>query len=131
MRTPKSVARGLNTENRTLLEQTLKKQGIDPDNLSPINQDILRGRQSGIQQRDVGASTRAVRAQTGEPHAQLQTPARRGRGRPQTNEYARPIGPARPVGRPRREQAQAALTPPALTPPARGVTRNISNWKSK
>jgi hypothetical protein len=51
MRTPKSVARGLNTENRTLLEQTLKKQGIDPDNLSPINQDILRGRQSGIQQR--------------------------------------------------------------------------------
>ena len=43
MRTPKSVARGLNTEQRTLLEQTLKKQGLDPTNLSPINQDILRG----------------------------------------------------------------------------------------
>ena len=93
----------------------------------------MRGRQSGIQQRDVGASTRAVRAQTGEPHTQLQTPARRGRGRPQTNEYARPIGPARPVGRPRRTQAQAALSPqaqPILQTPARGVTRNISNWKS-
>ena len=128
---PPKKKSGFDTEQRTLLEQTLKKQGLDPTNLSPINQDLLRGRPSGIQQRDIGASTRTVRAQTGEPHAQLQTPARRGRGRPQTNEYARPIGPARPVGRPRREQAQAALTPPALTPPARGVTRNISNWKSK
>jgi len=123
----------LNSENRALLERTLRNQGLDPHNLSPVNQDILRGRQSGIQQRDVGASTRAVRAQTGEPHTQLQTPARRGRGRPQTNEYARPIGPARPVGRPRRTQAQAALSPqaqPILQTPARGVTRNISNWKS-
>jgi hypothetical protein len=72
MRTPKSVARGLNTEERKLLQRTLKKQGLDPDNLSPINQDILRGRQSGIQQRDIGESTRTVRAQTGEPHTQIQ-----------------------------------------------------------
>ena len=115
----------LNSENRELLQRALRNQGLDPDNLSPVNQDILMGRQSGIQERDVGTSTRSVRAQTGEPHTQLQTPARRGRGRPQTNEYARPIGPARPVGRPRRTQAQAALTPPALTPQtpaARGVT---------
>jgi hypothetical protein len=144
MRTPKSVARGLNTEHRTLLEQTLKKQGLDPDNLSPINQDILRGRQSGIQQRDVGASTRTVRAQTGEPHGQLVTqPRGRGRGRirpygparpvgrPQTNEYPRPIGPARPVGRPSRvqaqaqEQAQAALSPQAQTRARPAVTRKV------
>jgi hypothetical protein len=145
MRTPKSVARGLNTEHRTLLEQTLKKQGLDPDNLSPINQDILRGRQSGIQQRDVGASTRTVRAQTGEPHGQLVTqPRGRGRGRirpygpaprpnpvgrPQTNEYPRPIGPARPVGRPSRVQAQAqeqaALSPQAQTRARPAVTRKV------
>ena len=144
MRTPKSVARGLNTEQRTLLEQTLKKQGLDPTNLSPINQDILRGRPSGIQQRDVGASTRTVRAQTGEPHGQLVTqPRGRGRGRirpygparpvgrPQTNEYPRPIGPARPVGRPSRvqaqaqEQAQAALSPQAQTRARPAVTRKV------
>ncbi len=47
---------GLDTEQRTLLELTLKKQGLDPDNISPLNQYILRSRQSGIQQRDVGAS---------------------------------------------------------------------------
>ena len=142
MRTPKSVARGLNTEQRTLLEQTLKKQGLDPTNLSPINQDILRGRPSGIQQRDVGASTRTVRAQTGEPHGQLVTqPRGRGRGRirpygparpvgrPQTNEYPRPIGPARPVGRPSRVQAQAqeqaALSPQAQTRARPAVTRKV------
>jgi hypothetical protein len=131
----------LDTEQRGLLERALRNQNIDPSNISPIRQDVLRGgfsssprsgRPSGIQQHD-GVNTRAVRAQTGEPHTQLQTPARRGRGRPQTNEYARPIGPARPVGRPRRTQAQAALSPqtqPILQTPARGVTRNISNWKS-
>ena len=111
MRTPKSVARGLNTENRTLLEQTLKKQGIDPDNLSPINQDKLRGRPSEIQQRDVGASTRTVRAQTREPHAQLQQQQPRGRGRPRTNEYTRPIGPARPVGRPQTNEYPRPIGP--------------------
>ena len=129
----------LNSENRELLQRTLRNQDLDPDNLSPVNQDILRGRQSGIQERDVGTSTRSVRAQTGEPHTQLQTPARRGRGRPQTNEYARPIGPARPVGRPRRAQAeaqaqaqaQAALSPQAQTRLRPAVTRNISVWKSK
>jgi len=129
----------LNSENRELLQRTLRNQDLDPDNLSPVNQDILRGRQSGIQERDVGTSTRSVRAQTGEPHTQSQTPARRGRGRPQTNEYARPIGPARPVGRPRRAQAeaqaqaqaQAALSPQAQTRLRPAVTRNISVWKSK
>jgi len=140
-RTPAPRRPALNTEQRGLLERTLRNQNIDPSNISPIRQDVLRGgfsssprsgRPSGIQQHD-GVNTRAVRAQTGEPHTQLQTPARRGRGRPQTNEYARPIGPARPVGRPRRTQAQAALSPqaqPILQTPARGVTRNISNWKS-
>ena len=110
---------GLDTEQRTLLEQTLKKQGLDPTNLSPINQDLLRGRPSGIQQRDIGASTRTVRAQTGEPHAQLQTPAR-GRGRPRTNEYARPIGPARPVGRPQTNEYARPIGPARLRgrPPA-------------
>ena len=81
------------------LERTLQNQGLDPTNLSPVNQQILRGRQSGIQQRDIGASTRTVRAQTRKPHAQLQQEPR-GRGRPRTNEYTRPIGPVRPVGRP-------------------------------
>ena len=140
-RTPAARKPPLNSEERSFVERTFKKNNIDPSNISPIRQDVLRGgfsssprsgRPSGIQQHD-GVNTRAVRAQTGEPHTQLQTPARRGRGRPQTNEYARPIGPARPVGRPRRTQAQAALSPqaqPILQTPARGVTRNISNWKS-
>jgi len=144
MRTPKSVARGLNTENRTLLEQTLKKQGIDPDNLSPINQDKLRGRPSEIQQRDVGASTRTVRAQTREPHAQLQPePRGRGRGRirpfgpaprpnpvgrPQTNEYPRPIGPARPRGRPAAAPVEEPAAAQRRTPRATRAT--ISKKKS-
>jgi hypothetical protein len=83
----------------------------------------LRGRQSGIQQRDIGASTRTVRAQTGEPHAQLQTAARRGRGRPITNEYARPIGPARQVGRPQTNEYARPIGPARLRgrPPAAQV----------
>jgi hypothetical protein len=51
---------GLDSEQRTLLEQTLKKQGLDPTNLSPINQDMLRGRPSGIQQR----STKSTKKNT-------------------------------------------------------------------
>jgi hypothetical protein len=64
-RTPAKIKSGLDTEQRSLLEQTLRNQGLDPDNLSPINQDILRGGQSGIQQHDVGASTRTVREKQG------------------------------------------------------------------
>jgi hypothetical protein len=101
----------LNPEQRTFLERTLRNQGLDPSHLSPVNQDILRGRPSGIQQRDIGASTRTVRAQTGEAHTQLQTPARRGRGSPQTNEYARPIGPARPVGKPQTNEYERPIGP--------------------
>jgi hypothetical protein len=74
----------------------------------------LSDRQSGIQQRDVGARTRTVRAQTGEPHIEMQQPARRGRGRPQTNEYARPIGPARPVGRPQTNEYARPIGPARL-----------------
>ena len=33
----------LNTEQRTFLERTLQNQGLDPTNLSPVNQQILRG----------------------------------------------------------------------------------------
>ena len=138
MRTPKSVARGLNTENRTLLEQTLKKQGIDPDNLSPINQDKLRGRPSEIQQRDVGASTRTVRAQRREPHARGRGrgrirpfgPAPRPNpvGRPQTNEYPRPIGPARPRGRP--AAAPVEEPPQAQRRTPRTTRATISKKKS-
>ena len=36
----------LNTEQRSFLERTLQNQGLDPTNLSPVNQQILRGRQS-------------------------------------------------------------------------------------
>ena len=75
----------------------------------------MRGRPSGIQQRDIGASTRTVRAQTGELHAQLQTQAR-GRGRPRTNEYARPIGPARLRGRPPAAQVEEATQAQTRTP---------------
>ena len=110
-RTPARRAPVLNTEQRGHLERTLRNQKIDPSNISPIRQDILRGRQSGIQQRDIGASTRTIRAQTGEAHTQLQTPARRGRGRPQTNEYARPIGPVRLVGRPQTNEYPRPIGP--------------------
>jgi hypothetical protein len=104
-RTPAPRRPALNTEQRGLLERTLRNQNIDPSNISPIRQDVLRGgfsssprrpavtisntpqtnRLSGIQQHD-GVSTRSIRAETGEPHAQLQTPAR---GRPRI----RPFGP--------------------------------------
>jgi hypothetical protein len=105
-RTPAARKPPLNSEERSFVERTLKKNNIDPNHLSPINQDILRGRfssssprrpaviisqppqtsrLSGIQQHD-GVSTRSIRAETGESHAQLQTPAR---GRPRI----RPFGP--------------------------------------
>jgi hypothetical protein len=38
----------LNTERRTFLERTLRNQGLDPSHLSPVNQEILRRRPSGI-----------------------------------------------------------------------------------
>jgi hypothetical protein len=101
----------LNTEQRTFLQRTLQNQGLDPTNLSPVNQQILRGRPSGIQHRDIGASTRTVRAQTGAAYTQLQTPVRRGRGRPITNEYPRPIGPARLVGRPQTNEYPRPIGP--------------------
>ncbi len=89
--------------------------GLDPNHLSPVRQDVLRGgfssssprrpaviisqnpqtnrlsdtlrsgRPSGIQQHD-GVSTRSIRAETGEPHTQEQTSVR-GRRR------IRPFGP--------------------------------------
>ena len=137
----------MNTEQRTFLERTLQNQGLDPTNLSPVNQQILRGRPSGIQQRDIGASTRTVRAQTGAAYTQLQTPVRRGRGRPitneyprpigparlvgrpQTNEYPRPIGPARPRGRPAAVQAEEAPQAQRRTPARQLVTRNVGTKK--
>ena len=103
VRTPAPRRSGLNTIQRGFLKRNLRNQGLDTANRSPINQDILRGgfssssprrsviisqnqssdsitraRTSGIQQHD-GVSTRSIRAETGEPHAQLQmgTPTRK------------------------------------------------------
>jgi len=148
---------GLNTEQRGLLERTLRNQNIDPSNISPIRPDVLRGgfsssprrtavtisntpqtnrlsdtlrsgRPSGIQQHD-GVNTRSIRAETGEPHTQYQTPVR---GRRRT----RPFGPqpqpnrrGRPTNAELAARAEAQVQP-VLQTPARGVTRNMSNWKS-
>jgi hypothetical protein len=147
----------LNTEQRGLLERTLRNQNIDPSNISPIRPDVLRGgfsssprrtavtisntpqtnrlsdtlrsgRPSGIQQHD-GVNTRSIRAETGEPHTQYQTPVR---GRRRT----RPFGPqpqpnrrGRPTNAELAARAEAQVQP-VLQTPARGVTRNMSNWKS-
>ncbi len=69
----------------------------------------------------------------------------RGRGRPKTNEYARPIGPARPVGRPQTNEyprpigparprgrpaaAQAEEAPQAYRRTPRAATRNVGAKK--
>ncbi len=89
-------------------------------------------------------NTRTVRAQTREPHAQLQPePRGRGRGRirpfgpaprpnpvgrPQTNEYPRPIGPARPRGRPAAAPVEEPAAAQRRTPRATRAT--ISKKKS-
>ena len=139
-----SAKKTQNSEKREVLQRFLQQQGLDTEHRSPINLDLVSGRQSGIQEH-TGVSTRNIRAQTGEPHMQfgVNTAARaeaRGRGRPRivpygpaqrpnqvgrprTNEYARPIGPSRPRGRPARVQAEE----PAPTPPARqSVARNVT-----
>ncbi len=89
-----------------LLEWTSRNQSINPSNISPIrrftskglfssspsrpvvisnppqtnwlSETLRSGRPSGMQHHD-GISTRSIRAEIGEPHAQLQTPVR---GRP-------------------------------------------------
>ena len=42
-RTPTARKPALNSEQRGLLERTLRNQNIDPSNISPIRQDVLRG----------------------------------------------------------------------------------------
>jgi len=144
-RTPAARKPALNSEERSFVEKTLKKQNIDPSHLSPINQDILRGRfssssprpaviisqnpqtsrLSGIQQHD-GVSTRSIRAETGEPHTQLQTPAR---GRPRT----RPFGPQTQPnqrGRPTNAELQAR-TQEALLPHTQTQTPRLRLPKKK
>ena len=154
-RTPAPRTPALNSEQRGFLERTLRNQNIDPSNISPIRQDVLRGgfsssprrqavtisntpqtnrlsdtlrsgRPSGIQQHD-GVNTRSIRAEIGEPHTQYQTPAR---GRRRT----RPFGPQpQPNRRGRPSNAEIAAREGAQVQPvtpARGVTRNMSNWKS-
>jgi hypothetical protein len=139
-RTPAPRRPALNTEQRGLLERTLRNQNIDPSNISPIRQDVLRGgfsssprrpavtisntpqtnRLSGIQQHD-GVSTRSIRAETGEPHAQLQTPAR---GRPRIRPFGPQTQPNR-RGRPSnaelaaRAQEQLQVSPQLHTPKLR------------
>ena len=155
-RTPAPKTPALNSEQRKLLERALKNQNIDPSNISPIRPDVLRGgfssspnrevvmsnapqtnrlsdtlrsgRPSGIQQHD-GVSTRSIRAETGEAHTQYQTPAR---GRPRIRPFGPQTQPNR-RGRPTNTElaARAAQEQQAqLQTPTRGVTRNMSNWKS-
>ena len=127
VRTPARRTPALNTEQRNFVAENLRNQGIDPNHLSPVNQEILRGRHSGIQRHD-GVSTRSIRAETSEPHQQLDMGIQtRGRGRPQTNTYPRPIGPTRPRGRPRSTNLSQAQTPPQeiFQTPRRGVTRKM------
>ncbi len=50
-------------------------------------------------------------------------------GRPQTNEYARPIGPARPRGRPPAAQAEEAPQATRRTPARQPVTRKMGAKK--
>ena len=80
-----------------------------------------------IQQHD-GVTTRSIRAETGEPHIQLemvpQTEAiRRRRGRPRTRPFGPSTEPA-PRGRPHSTNLSQAQTPPQenLQTPKRGVT---------
>ena len=152
-RTPAPRTPALNSEQRGFLERTLRNQGLDPNHLSPIRQDVLRGgfsssprpaviisqnpqtsrlsetlrsgRPSGVQQHD-GVSTRSIRAETGEPHTQLQTPAR---GRPRIRPFGPQTQPNR-RGRPSNAQLAARAQEQQVQTPSRGVTRNMSNWKS-
>ena len=141
----------LNTEERRFLERTLRNNGLDPNHLSPVRQDVLRGgftssprpaviisqnpqtsrlsetlrsgRPSGIQQHD-GVSTRSIRAATGEPHTQLQTPARGNVGRPRIRQFGPEPRPNR-RGRPTnaelaaRAQEQLQVSPQLHTPKLR------------
>ena len=150
VRTPVPRKPALNTEQRGLLERTLKNQNIDPSNISPIRQDVLRGsftssprrqavtisntpqtnRLSGIQQHD-GVNTRSIRAQTGEPHAQLRTPAR---GRPRIRPFGPQTQPNR-RGRPSNEElaarTQLQTSPQAQTRVPQSVTRKMGSGKKK
>jgi hypothetical protein len=140
-RTPAPRTPALNTEERRFLERTLRNNGLDPNHLSPVRQDVLRGgfssssprrpaviisqtpqtsRLSGIQQHD-GVSTRSIRAETGEPHTQYQTPAR---GRPRIRPFGPQTQPNR-RGRPSnaelatRAQEQLQASPQLHTPKLR------------
>jgi len=81
---------------------------------------LIRGRDFRIQQHD-GVSTRSIRAETGEPHAQLQTPAR---GRPRIRPFGPQTQPNR-RGRPSnaelaaRAQEQLQVSPQLHTPKLR------------
>lgn len=105
----------------------LKKRNSARLNLSFSSPEITNARPSGIQQHN-GVSTRSIRAETGEPHVQLemgtQTQAR-GRGRTRI----RPFGPEpqpNPRGRPRSTIASQAETP---VPTRQSVTRKIGTGK--
>ena len=120
----------LNSEERKFVEKTLKKQNLDPSNLSPVNPDILRtARPSAIQRHD-GVLTRNTRAQIREPHVQLQmgtqTQARRV-GRPRTRPFG-PELPSNPRGRPRTTMLSQAETP---VPTRQSVTRKMGTEKKK
>ena len=158
-RTPARRTPALNSEQRGLLERTLRNQNIDPSNISPIRQDILRGgftssprrsavtisqnpqtnrlsdtlrsgRPSGVQQHD-GVSTRSIRAETGEPHAQLRTPSR---GRPRIRPFGPQTQPNR-RGRPTNAELQARAMgqgqPLPVQTPTRAVTRKMGSGKKK
>jgi hypothetical protein len=138
-RTPAPRTPALNSEQRGFLERTLRNQGLDPNHLSPIRQDVLRGgfsssprpaviisqnpqtsRLSGIQQHD-GVNTRSIRAEIGEPHTQYQTPVR-GRRRtrpfgpqPQPNRRGRPSNAELAT----RAQEQLQVSPQLHTPKLR------------
>jgi hypothetical protein len=85
-----------------------------------LSETLRSGRPSGVQQHD-GVSTRSIRAETGEPHTQLQTPAR---GRPRIRPFGPQTQPNR-RGRPSnaelaaRAQEQLQVSPQLHTPKLR------------
>ena len=106
----------------------LKKRNSARLSLQFPSPEITTYRHSAIQQHD-GVATRSIRAQTGEPHQQLDMgiqPEARIAGRPRTRPYGLQLQPA-PRGRPRSTNLSQAQTPTQenLQTSRRGVTRKM------
>ena len=137
-----SARKSLNSEERKFVENTLKRQNLDPSNLSPVNPDIInRARTSAVQRHD-GVLTRNRRAQLMEPHTQLEN--RRGRKKSQleiqtqfstrnTNPFSASEGSSseRPIVRQVRSTMLSQADTPVPIRTRKSVTRNIGAGKKK